>query len=91
VRGVLHSAFAENVQMPLERDDPVRVSSSRAEGCAALPPDDLVDAVEGGERADLDTTSSGRGSNTSEGGKSMQCHHPHAYEATLGGLAAQCG
>jgi hypothetical protein len=91
VRGPLHRALSEHMQVPLERDDCVCVGSRACEGRMALPAHDLVDAVKTEDRRQLHETAVGGGREVPERGETMEGYRVHVFEATPAASAWQCG
>ena len=90
MRRVLHGTLAEDVEMALERHDPVRVLPGQLQRRAAAAADELVDAVQGKEDGALHQASVRRGHEAPEGGRA-EGSHIHVNEARPGGHSAQCG
>ena len=88
--GLLNHALAE-VQVALQRDDPVGVLAGDAERRVTLAAYDLVEAVEADDRGDLHQSSVRGRREAPEGGETVEGRHVHAFEATPGAGLGQYG
>jgi hypothetical protein len=79
---VLNGALAEDMQVALQRDDPVGVLAGNAKGGVTLATHDLVEAVETNDRGDLHQSSVGGGREAPEGRETVEGRHVHGLQAT---------
>ena len=77
VSRLLNRSLAEEVQMALERDDPVRVLAGHTKTRVTLATHDLVEAVETDDRGDLHQSSVGGGREAPEGRETVEGRHVH--------------
>jgi hypothetical protein len=82
VSRVLNRALAEEVQVALEGDDPVRVLAGHTKSRVTLATYDLVEAVEADDRGDLHQSSVGGGREAPEGRETVEGRHVHGLQAT---------